>query len=121
MGDDAGAYAGKIGAGLVNVLFHYADGNVPILHHTAAHTRHLGEQHFIVLFSKMIQPVSLFWKQQVFFKFRLVYSSVVDGNFSESAGIQGVQKFRVIQKHGRFILFSGDAVVDIGKGKGFRV
>ena len=33
----------------------------------------------------------------------------------ECAGIEGVQQFRVIKEHGRFVLFTGDGVVDVGK------
>ena len=119
MRDEVGAHAGEIGAGLVNVLLRHGDCDIAILYHAVVGTADLGEQHLIVLFSEMVQPVLFHGKQQGAFKLRFIDTPVVDRDLGRSAGIQRVKKLRVIQKHRRLIFLSGDAVIDIGKGEGF--
>ena len=98
---------GKIGAGFIDVPFCYRDGDIAVLHHTVVGTGYLGKQHFIVLFAEMVQPV-------LFIDF-----PVVDGDLGADSGVQRIKEFRIIEKDRRLILFAGDAVVNISKGKGF--
>ena len=119
VGDEVGAHTGKIGAGLVDGFLRHRDGDVPVLHHAVVGAGYLGEQHFVVLFPVMVQPVLFHGQQQGFLEFCFVNAAVVDGDLGGSAGVQRVQQFRIIYKHRRLIFFAGDAVIDVGKEKGF--
>ena len=90
MGDEVGAHTGEIGAGFVDVPLGHCDGDVAVLHHAVAHAGYLGEQHFIVLFPIMVQPVLPHGQQQGFLKFLFVDLPVIDGDLGGSAGIQRV-------------------------------
>ena len=43
----------------------------------------------------------------------------MDGDLGAGSRVEGVEKLGVVEKHGGLFVFSGDAVVDIRKGKGF--
>ena len=82
----------NIGAGLVDGFLRHRDGDVAILHHAVIGAGYFGEQHFIVLFPVMVQPVLPHGKQQGFLELRLVDPPVVDGNFGAGSGIQSVEE-----------------------------
>ena len=44
----------------------------------------------------------------------------MDSYLGKCAGIQGVEQLRIVQKHGGFVIFSGDGVIDVGEGEGLR-
>ena len=117
--NEVGTHTGEIGAGFVDVPLGHRDGDAAVLHHAVAHAGHLGEQHFIVLFPVMVQPILPHGQQQGFLKFLFVDLSVVDGDFGGSAGVQRVQQLRVVEEHRRLIFLAGDLIVDVGKGEGF--
>ena len=96
VGDEVGAYTGEVGTGLINVPLCHRDGDVAVLHHAVVGAGHLGEQHFVVLFPVMVQPVLFHGQQQGFLEFGFVNAAVVDGDLGGSAGVQRVQQFRII-------------------------
>ena len=119
VGDEFGAHTGEIGAGLVNIPLGHCNGDVAVLHHAVVGAGHFRKQHLVVLFPEWIQPVLLHGQQQGFLKFLFVDLPVVDGNLGAGPGVQGIEQLRIIQEHGGLVVFPGDAVIDIGKGKGF--
>ena len=60
-------------------------------------------------------------KEDGLFKAAAVESLIVDGDLGGGAGVQGVEQFRVIQKHRRLVLLGGDGIVDVGKADGFGI
>ena len=117
MSKNVGSQPEKIGPGFVNVLLVDTDRQIPLLDDAVADTGNLGQQHFIVLVPVTIQPVPLYGKQEGTLKVPLVDPAVVDGDLGANTGVQGIEEFRVIQKHVCFVLFACNPVIDVGKGK----
>ena len=67
----------------------------------------------------MVQLVLFHRKQQGFLKFRFIDFPIVDGDLGAGSGIQRIEELWIIEKHRCLVLFSGDLIVNIGKGKGF--
>ena len=42
-------------------------------------------------------------------------AAVTNRDFRGCAGVKGIQQFRVVEEHGRFVLFAGDGVVNVGE------
>ena len=117
MGENVGSQPGKVGPGFVNVFLVDTDGQIPLLDDAVADTGDLGKQHFIVLVAVTVQPVPLYGKQEGTLKISFVDSAVVDGDLGANTGVQGIEKFGVIQKHVCFVLFTCNPVIDVGEGK----
>ena len=83
VGHEVGADPGEIGAGLVNVPLGGGDGDEPVLDHTGG-AGPLGEQHFVVFFPEMIQPVLPHGKQQGLLKLRPVHPAAADSDLGGS-------------------------------------
>ena len=91
VGDEVCAHTGEIGAGFIDIPLRHSDGDVAVLHDTAAHAGDCGKQHLVVLFPVGIQPIFFHRKQQGFLKLCLVDLPVVDGDLGGSAGVQRVE------------------------------
>lgn len=110
----ASIYPG-ISAGDNCIALYHAYGQVALPHNAVAGAGHLGGQHLIELVAVFVKTVCLVRQQDAALKLGLVDAAVVNRDFSRCAGIESVQQFRVIKEHGRFVLFTGDGVVDVGK------
>ena len=92
MGDQIRTHTGEIGAGFIDISFRYRDGDVTVLHHTVVGAGYLREQHLVVLFAEMVQPVLFHRKQQGFLKFRFIDFPIVDGDLGAGSGIQRIEE-----------------------------
>ena len=110
-----GPHAGKVAACLVCIAFHHAYGQVAFSHNAVAGAGDLCGQHLVELVAVFVQTIILVWQQDTALELCLVDAAVVNRDFSRCAGVEGVQQFRVVKEHGRFVLFAGDSVVDVGK------
>ena len=66
-----------------------------------------------------VKTVCLVRQQDAALELSLVDTAVINRDFRRCAGVESIQQFRIVEKHGRFVLFAGDGVVDVGKGPRF--
>ena len=92
MSDQIRTHTGEIGAGFIDIPLRYRDGDVTVLHHTVVGAGYLREQHLVVLFAEMVQPVLCHRKQQGFLKFRFIDFPIVDGDLGAGSGIQRIEE-----------------------------
>ena len=110
-----GSHAGEVTAGLVRIALCHAHGQIALPHNAVAGAGDLGGQHLVELVAILIQPVIFIRQQYAALELSLVDAAVVNRDFCRCAGVEGVEQFRVIEEHGRFVLFAGDGVVDVGE------
>ena len=109
------ADAGKVAAGLVWVALYHAHGQIALPHDAVAGAGDLCGQHLVEFMAVFVQTIILVGQQDAALELCLVDAAVVNCDFCRCAGVEGVQQFRIVEKHGCFILFAGDGVVDVGK------
>ena len=109
------SHAGKVTAGLVWVALYHAHGQVAFPHDAVAGAGDLCGQHLIELVAVFVKTVCLVRQQDAALELSLVDTAVINRDFRRCAGVESIQQFRVIKEHGRFVLFTGDGVVDVGK------
>ena len=109
------ADAGKVAAGLVRVALYHAHGQIAFPHNAVTGAGDLGGEHLIELVAVFVQAVIPVGQQDAALELGLVDTAVVNCDFCRCAGIEGVQKFRIVKEHTGFVLFAGDGVVDVGK------
>ena len=68
-----------------------------------------------------VQTIILVGQQDAALKLSLVDAAVVNRDFGRRAGVESIQQFRVVEKHGCFVLFAGDGVVDVGERPRFGI
>ena len=90
VGHEVGADPGKVAPGFRNIPFGGGDGDEPVLNCTGS-AGPFREQHFVVFFPEMVQPVLPHGEQQGLLKLRPVHPAAADGDLGGSAGVQGVQ------------------------------
>ena len=71
------------------------------------------DRHLIELVAVFVQAVVPVGQQDAALELSLVDTAVVNCDFCRCAGVEGVEQFRVVKEHGRFVLFAGDGVVDV--------
>ena len=118
VGNEVGPHAGKVGAGLLNVLLHHGDGDIFFLHN-AVGPGGLIQQHLVILPTVLVPEIPLYGHEDGRFKVGLVQAAVVDGDFRHRAGVQGIEQLRVGEEHGFLVLPAGYQVVDVRKAVGF--
>ena len=109
------ANAGKVTAGFVCIAFYHAYGQIALPYNAVAGAGDLGGEHLIELVAVFVQAVVPVGQQDAALELSLVDTAVVNCDFCRCAGVEGVEQFRVVKEHGRFVLFAGDGVVDVGK------
>ena len=109
------ADAGEVTAGFVRIALYHAYGQVALPHNAVAGAGDLCGQHLVEFVAVFVQTIILVWQQDAAFELCLVDAAVINRDFSRCAGVEGVEQFRVVKEHGRFVLFAGDGVVDVGK------
>ena len=109
------SHAGKVTAGLVWVALYHAHGQVAFPHDAVAGAGDLCGQHLVEFVAVFVQAVILVGQQDAALERGLIDAAVVNRDFGRCAGVEGVQQFRIVEKHGCFVLFAGDGVVDVGK------
>ena len=110
-----GADAGKVAAGLVRIAFYHAYGQVAFPHNAVAGAGDLCGQHLVELVAVFVQTIILVWQQDAALELGLIDAAVINRDFCRCAGVESIQQFRIVEKHGRFVPFAGDGVVDVGK------
>ena len=110
-----GPHTGKVTAGFVRVVLYHAHGQIALPHDAVAGAGDLCGQHLVEFVAVFVQTIILVGQQDAALELGLIDAAVVDGNLRRRAGIEGVQQFRIVEKHGCFVLFAGDGVVDVGK------
>ena len=80
----------KVRPCFVNGFFMHTDSQIPFLIDAVIRSCNLGQEHFVVFFPVMVQSVFLHRKQDRLFKFFLIDSSIINGDFGRNAGIQRV-------------------------------
>ena len=103
---------GEEGAGFLDVFLMHRDGDVPFLH-DAGSAGDLGYQHLIVVLAVSVQIVPTQGDEDGALEVLPVDPLVVDGDLGGSPGVQGVEQFRVVQKHLGFIALAGYGIIDI--------
>ena len=121
MGDQIGADAGEVGAGLVDIPLDDADGQVPLPHHAVAGAGNLGTQHLVEFLAVMVEGVSEQRQQHRPLEVLLVNAAVVDRDLGRRAGVQCVEQSAVVKEHRHLVVLVGDGVVDVGEGPAFAV
>ena len=115
------ADTGKVAAGFVRVALYHAHGQVTLPHNAVAGAGNLCGQHLVEFVAVFVQTIILVRQQDAAFELCLVDAAVINRDFGRCAGVEGVQQFRVIKEHGRFVLFTGDGVVDVGERPRFGI
>ena len=115
------ADAGKVTAGLVCIALYHAHGQVSLPHNAVAGAGDLGRQHLVELVAIFVQTVIFVGQQDTALERGFVDAAVVNRDFGRCTGVEGVQQFRVIKEHTRFVLFAGDGVVNVGKRPRFGI
>jgi len=110
-----GPHAGKVAACLVCIALYHAHGQVALPHNAVAGAGDLCGQHLVEFVAVFVQAVIPVGQQDAALKLGLVDAAVINRDFRRCAGVESIQQFRVIKEHGRFVLFTGDGVVDVGK------
>ena len=119
MGGQIRSDSRKICPCFLDVLLGHGDGNILFLRNAVC-SRRLVQEHIVILFAVLIQPVLLHGHQDGFLKIRPVQSVVIDGDLRGSSAVQAVQKLRVCQKHALFILTACHQIVDVRESEGLR-
>ena len=109
------ADAGKVTASLVRIAFYHAYGQITLPHNAVAGAGDLCGQHLVEFVAVFVQTIILVWQQDAALKLGLVDAAVINRDFRRCAGIEGVQKFRIVKEHTGFVLFAGDGVVNVGE------
>ena len=115
------ADTGKVAAGFVRVALYHAYGQITLPHNAVAGAGDLCGQHFIKFMAVFVKTVCLVRQQDAALELSLVDTAVINRDFRRCAGVESIQQFRIVEKHGRFVLFAGDGVVDVGKGPRFGI
>ena len=118
VGNEVGSHAGKVGAGLLDVLLYHGDGDILFLHNAVGSGGFI-QQHLVILPTVLVPEIPLYGHEDGCFKVCLVQAAVVDGDFRHRAGVQGIEQLRVGEKHGFLVLPAGYQVVDVRKAVGF--
>ena len=118
VGNQVGPHAGKVGAGLLDVLLHHGDGDILLLGN-AVGSGGLIQQHLVVLLTVLIPEIPLHGHEDGRFKVGLIHTAVIDGDFRHRAGIQGIEQLRVGEEHGFLVLPAGHQIVDVAEFIGF--
>ena len=108
------ADAGKVAAGFVRVALYHTHGQIALPHNAVAGAGDLCGQHLVEFVAVFVQTVILVGQQDAALELSLVDAAVVNCDFCRCAGVESIQQFRIVEKHGCFVLFAGDGVVDIG-------
>ena len=119
MGGQIRSNSRKICPCFLNVLLGHGNGNILFLRNAVC-SRRLVQEHIVIFFAVLIQPVLLHGHQDGFLKIRSIQSVVVDGDLRGSSAVQAVQKLRVCQKHALFILTACHQIVDVRESEGLR-
>ena len=109
------ADTGKVAAGFVRVALYHAYGQIALPHNAVAGAGDLCGQHLVEFVTVFVQTIILVGQQDAALELSLVDAAVVNCDFCRCAGVEGVEQFRVVKEHGRFVLFAGDGVVDVGE------
>ena len=109
------ADAGKIAAGFICIAFYHAHGQVAFPHDAVAGAGDLCGQHPVEFVSVFVQAVIPVGQQDAALELGLVDAAVINRDFGRCAGVESVEQFRVVKEHGRFVLFAGDSIVDVGE------
>ena len=118
VGNQVGPHAGKVGAGLLDVLLHHGDGDILLLGN-AVGSGGLVQQHLVVLLTVLIPEIPLHGHEDRCLKVGFIHTAVVDGDFRHRAGIQGIEQLRVGEEHGFLVLPAGHQIVDVAEFIGF--
>ena len=106
---------GKVATGFVRVALYHAYGQITLPHNAVAGAGDLCGQHLVEFVAVFVQTIILVGQQDAALELSLVDTAVVNCDFCRCAGIEGVQKFRIVKEHTGFVLFAGDGVVDVGE------
>jgi len=109
------ADTGKVAACLVCIALYHADGQIALPHNAVAGTGDLCGQHLVELVAVFVQTIILVGQQDAALELGLIDAAVINRDFRRCAGVESIQQFRIVEKHGCFVLFAGDGVVDVGK------
>ena len=109
------ADAGKVAAGFVRVALYHAYGQITLPHNAVAGAGDLCGQHPVEFVSVFVQAVIPVGQQDAALELGLVDAAVINRDFGRCAGVESVEQFRVVKEHGRFVLFAGDSIVDVGE------
>ena len=109
------ADTGKVAAGFVRVALYHAYGQITLPHNAVAGAGDLCGQHLVEFVAVFVQAVAPVGQQDAALELSLVDAAVVNCDFRRCAGVESIQQFRIVEKHGCFVLFAGDGVVDVGK------
>jgi len=115
------ADTGKVAACLVCIALYHADGQIALPHNAVAGAGDLCGQHLVEFVAIFVQTIILVGQQNAALELSLVDTAVINRDFRRCAGVESIQQFRIVEKHGRFVLFAGDGVVDVGKGPRFGI
>ena len=118
MGGQIRSDSRKICPCFLDVLLGHGDGNILFLRDAVCSGR-LVQEHIVIFFAVLIQPVLLHGHQDGFLKIRPVQPVIVDGDLRGSSAVQAVQKLRVCQKHALFVLAARHQIVDVRESEGF--
>ena len=110
-----GPHAGKVTAGFVRVALYHAYGPITLPHNAVAGAGNLCGQHLVEFVAVFVQTIILVGQQDAALELGLIDAAVINRDFRRCAGIKGVEQFRVVEEHCRFVLFAGDGVIDVGK------
>ena len=109
------ADAGKVTAGLVRIAFYNAHSEIALPHNAVAGAGDLCGQHLVEFVAVFVQAVIPVGQQDAALELCLVDAAVINRDFRRCAGVESIQQFRIVEKHGCFVLFAGDGVVDVGE------
>ena len=110
-----GTDTGEITAGLICVALYHAHGQIALPHNAVAGVGDLCGQHPVELVAVFVQTVVPVGQQDAALERGLVDAAIVNRDFRRCAGVESIQQFRIVEKHGCFVLFAGDGVVDVSK------
>ena len=118
MGNQISPHAGKVGAGLLDVLLHHGDGDILLLGN-AVGSGSLIHQHLVVLLTVLIPEIPLHGHEDRCLKVGFIHTAVIDGDFRHRTGIQGIEQLRIGEEHGFLVLAAGHQIVDVAEFIGF--
>ena len=103
VGDEICSYPGKIYPGVLNAFFVHGNRDVLVLNDGIG-AGGLLHEHLVVFLTVFVESVIFHVDQDLLFEIRPVQPAVVDGDFGGASAVQCIQKLRVFQKHGFFVL-----------------
>ena len=109
------ANTGKVTAGFVRIALYHAYGQITLPHNAVAGAGDLCGQHLVEFVAVFVQTIILVGQQDAALELCLVDAAVVYCDFRRCAGVESIQQFRIVEKHGCFVLFAGDGVVNVGE------